>query len=76
MEVIWIRVERLSDFARVTLDFFRAQIQETEEFLEIVTEQIQKFFQKQGRPPDFRWGGFRRRVWESNPALQRDRLAY
>jgi hypothetical protein len=26
---------------------------------------------KKGRPPVFRWGGFRRRVWELNPALPR-----
>ena len=32
---------------------------------------------KKRRPPGFGWGGSEiRRVWESNPALQRDRLAY
>ena len=33
--------------------------------------------EEKGRPPGFGWGGSEiRRVWESNPALQRDRLAY
>jgi hypothetical protein len=35
------------------------------------------WFEEKGRPSGFGWGGSEiRRVWESNPALQRDRLAY
>ena len=35
------------------------------------------WFEEKGSPSGFGWGGSEiRRVWESNPALQRDRLAY
>ncbi len=63
----------VQDIQEDTVMFLIVQMQAQEEF---VTSDPKLLPIKMVRPPVCRWGGFRRRVWESNPALQRDRLAY